>query len=485
MTRMLATVALALAAAACGPAPGDQPPRRFMEGGVWYPSATGYWFHQYATQDDIERLMADLGFACTEGAGDEAIHLRCERGFRVPGLLRRTDYAEFAVRRNGAIALARSGCRFAFLGSERLGGSCTPFAAKGAVYPGVEAFAAMTEAMLRPMPAGRPISIFRLPPKDAGAAPRDAEALVDQLGQWRFECEPPQHRFTTTFRGNVGEVLEATCQQWSLRAPGVVPQSQQLVVRYDSLDLAVLGVTVRLDGKEAALSPALRTPRPAEVGATAPTLTLATIAGERIAMPQGAIGTGSRQQTREGFLTLTPESQRALVHAYLDKQAKAWGTPPERLSQAYLGTLEWYGPDALPHLDALASDDRPALGAAILRYRCLDAGLSGTLPVGDAEATAMAACIDVRRATLPRSLAMLDHLLANELHTLAGMETRGLNAFFDFWRDTAFVVALGPDGKESIAALDAVTNGKAGLDPRLAKLVDHALARRHTAVTPR
>lgn len=485
MRLMLATAALALVAAACGQAPGDPPPRWFMEGGVWYPAATGYWFHQYAAEDDLERLMAGLGFECTNAPGKGGDSLRCERGFRLPGLLSRTDYAEFALRRNGAIALARSGCRFAFFGSESLGGSCTPYAAKGAVYPGIEAFAAMTEAMLRPMPIGQPTSILRLPPRGAHAPARDAEALTDQLKQWRFECEAPQGRFTTSFRGNVGEVLEATCQQWSLRAPGVAPQSQQVVIRYDSLDLAVLDVTVRLDGNAAVLSPSLHTPSVASGETAAPALTLETVTGERIAMPPAAIGMGSGQQTREGFLTLTPESQRALVQAYLDKQAKEWGRPPEKLSQAYLGKLAWYGPDALPHVDALATDERPELGAAILKYRCFEVNLPGMSPDGEAAGRAMAACIDERRAAMPRSLAVLDRLLANELRAIATMDARGLNAFFDFRRDVMYAIALGPDGKESAAALDEVTAGKPGLDPRLAQLVGRALAQHDRPLKPR
>jgi hypothetical protein len=477
--------ALALVAVACVQTPGDPPPRHFMQGGVWYPAATGYWFHQYAGEDDLERLMPELGFACTKSPDKGAAYLRCERGFRVPGLLWRTDYAEFQLRRNGAIALAQSGCRFAFFGSERLGGSCTPYTAKGAVYPGIEAFAAMTEAMLRPVPIGQPTSIFRLPPKGANAPPRDAEALADQLQQWGFECVAPRRRSTSSFRGNVGEVFETTCQQWSLRATGVAPQSQQVIIRYDSLDLAVLDVTARLDGIAAVLSPSLRTPRAASGGTTAPALMLETVTGERIAMPQSAIGTGSAQQTREGFLTLTPESQRALVQAYLDKQVKAWGRPPEKLAQAYLGSLAWYGPDALPHIDALASDERPELGAAILKYRCFDVNLPGMSPDGEAAARAMAACIDERRAAMPRSLAALDRLLANELRAIAGMDAGGLNAFFDFRRDVVYAIALGPDGKESVAALAEVTAGKPGLDPGLAQLVARALAQhdRHLKTT--
>lgn len=485
MRRVLAMAALALVAVACVQAPGDPPPRHFMQGGVWYPAATGYWFHQYAVEDDLERLMPELGFECRKSPDPGTAYLRCERGFRVPGLLWRTDFAEFQLRRNGAIALAQSGCRFAFFGSEKLGGSCTPYAAKGAVYPGIEAFAAMVEAMLRPMPIGQPTSIFRLPPKGANAPPRDAEALVDQLEQWRFECVAPRRRSTSSFRGNVGKVYESTCQQWSLRAPGVAPQSQQVIIRYDSLDLAVLNVTVRLDGIAAALTPSLHTPRAAGGGTVTPGLTLETVTGERIDMPWSAIGTGSGQQTREGFLTLTPESQRVLVEAYLDKQVQEWGRPPEKLAQAYLGKLEWYGPDALPHVDALATDERPDLGAAILKYRCLEVNLPAMSPDGEVAARAMAACIDERRAAMPRSLAALDRLLANELRTNANMDARALNAFFDFRRDVIYAIALGPDGKESVDALAEVTAGKPGLDPRLAGLVARALAQRDGALKPR
>jgi hypothetical protein len=485
MRRMLTMAALALVAVACVQAPGDPPPRHFMQGGVWYPAATGYWFHQYAVEDDLERLMPELGFECRKSPDPGTAWLRCERGFRVPGLLWRTDFAEFQLRRNGAIALAWSGCRFAFFGSEKLGGSCTPYMAKGAVYPDIETFAAMAEAMLRPTPIGQPTSIFRLPPKRADAPPRDAEALVDQLEQWRFECVAPRRRSTTSFRGNVGKVYETTCQQWSLRVQGTTPQSQQVIIRYDSLDLAVLDVTVRLDGIAAVLTPSLHTPRAASGSTVAPALALETVTGERIDMPWSAIGTGSGKQTREGFLTLTPESQRALVQAYLDKQEQAWGRPPEKLAQAYLGSLEWYGPDALPHIDALASDERPDLGAAILKYRCLEISLPGMSPDGEAATRDMATCIDERRAAMPRSLAVLDRLLANELRTIAGMDAGALNANFDFRRDVMYAIALGPDGKESAAALVEVTAGKQGLEPRLAQLVARALAQQDRYLKPR
>ena len=477
MMRALAVAAIVLVCAACTRAPGDPPPRHFMQGGVWYPAATGYWFHQYATNDDVQRFMEEVGFACAEVAAPMGNRLRCMRGFRLPGILWRTDYAEFAFRRNGAVALAQSGCRFAFFESDSLSGACTPFDAKGAVYPGIEEFASMTQAMLRPMRIGQPVSMFRLP-QGPSAPLQDAGAAVDQLRQWRFECEEPSRRFTTSFRGNVGEILEAACQQWSLRVPGTPQQSQQVILRYDSVDLAVLAVSVRLDDEVAALSPVLNTPREARTRAAPSPLTLETLTGERIEMPYNAIGTGSRQQTRDGFLTLTPGSQRALVQAYLEKQVKEWGRVPGKLSQAYLGKLEWYGPEALPHVDALASDERPELGAAILKYRCLEVNVPGMRPDGEAAASAMAACIDERRAAMPRSIATLDRLLAEEMRTLATMDARALNAFFDFRRDVVYAIALGPDGTESAKALDAVVAGKEGLDPGLTKLVAAALSPR-------
>ena len=103
------------------------------------------------------------------------------------------------------------------------------------------------------------------------------------------------------------------------------------------------------------------------------------------------------------------------MQAYLDRRSREWDGRLETLAQAHLGALEWYGPDVLAHVDALASDERPELGAAILKYRCLEAKLHGAswLDV-DGAPRIMAACIDDRRAVMPRSIATLDQLLARD-----------------------------------------------------------------------
>ena len=59
---------------------------------------------------------------------------------------------------------------------------------------------------------------------------------------------------------------------------------------------------------------------------------------------------------------------------------------------------------------------------------------------------------------------------------MPGLDARALNAFFDFKRDVIYLHALGPDGKESAAALEATVAGKDGLDASLASLVASALA---------
>jgi hypothetical protein len=195
---------------------------------------------------------------------------------------------------------------------------------------------------------------------------------------------------------------------------------------------------------------------------------------ERFEMPRSAIGTGSRQATRDGFAVLTPESQRMLVQAYLDKQARDFGD-----KIPYLGSFEWYGPDAVPYLDALVSDERPELGAAIIKYRCFETNLRSVQPFDpDRLAPLMATCIDERRAALPRSMAALDQLLADNMRRAKTSNARALNAFFDFKRDVIYVYALGREGKESAAALEEAVEGKEGLDPGLASLIQAALVQR-------
>jgi hypothetical protein len=489
MRRRLALVALATVLAACNRTAGDPLPRHFMPGGVWYPAATGYWFHQYAESDELERLMKDLDFTCAKTPSASESRLRCERGFRLPGgILSRTDYAEFAFRRNGAIALAESGCRYAFFDSPSLSGTCAQYAAKGAVYPGIETFSAMAEAMLRGLPMNQPISVYRTP-QGVAAPLQDANAAVDQLARWRFECESPKHQYTPGFRGNTGEILELRCQQWSLRTPQGAPQSQQVVIRYDSVDLAVLGVTARLDDVAAALSPTFHTPRDASAARGAErdrapgppaSLALETINGERFEMPLSAVGTGSRQATREGFVTLTPESQRVLVQAYIERQARQWNGKVERLSHANLLAMEWYGPDAIPHIEALMSDERPEVGAALVKYVCFEVPLRAEAS-SDAQrlSQAMSACVDSKRGSMPRSIEAMDRMLAQDMRVLASSDARALNAFFDFKRDVIYVYALGRDAKASGVALEETVAGKKNaLEPGLAGLVASALTGR-------
>jgi hypothetical protein len=489
-------VAAALGLAACERvadigAPDVPPPRSFMRGGVWFPAASGYWFHQYTEIDELTTLMSDLDFACatvTPADGNAGTgRLRCERSFRLPlGVLSRTDIAEFSFRRNGAVESAEAGCRYALFDSQKMSGRCQTFAAPGAVYPGVESFARVVETMLRPAAIHQAVSMYRLP--TAPRAPlRDVDEAVDLLTRWRFDCDAPRQGYSTGFRGRIGAVTELVCRQYSLRTPGRASQSQHVVVRYDTVDLAVLGVEVRLDDATATLSPAFHTrmggsARPGGSGVAAlPPLLLETRSGEKFEVPISAVGTGSRQATRDGFESLTPASQRELLQAYLDKLALQWGAAPERLSYLNPAALEWYGPEALPHLTELLSDERPVLGAALLKYLCFEAPARSEARLDNARPSerswdTMRACIDRRRADMPRSLAMMDQLLARDLRNLEASDAPALNAFYNFRRDVSYVAALGQDAKEAGRALEAVVAGKDGLSPYLQELVGAALA---------
>lgn len=197
-------------------------------------------------------------------------------------------------------------------------------------------------------------------------------------------------------------------------------------------------------------------------------------------MPLSAVGTGSRQATREGFVKLTPESQRVLVQAYIEKRARQWSGKVERLAHANLPAMEWYGPDAIPHIEALMSDDRPEVGAALVKYVFFDVPLRAE-PSFDAQrlAQAMGACVDGKRGSMPRSLETMDRMLAQDMRVLASSDARALNAFLDFKRDVIYVHALGRDAKASAAALEATVAGKENaLEPGLADLVASALTGR-------
>jgi hypothetical protein len=125
------------------------------------------------------------------------------------------------------------------------------------------------------------------------------------------------------------------------------------------------------------------------------------------------------------------------------------------------------------------SDERPGLGAAIVKYRCFETNLRSVQPFDpDRLAPLMATCIDERRAALPRSIAALDQWLADEMRRHKTSDARALNAFFDFKRDVIYVYALGREGRESAAALEDAVEGKDGLEPRLASLIQAALVQR-------
>jgi hypothetical protein len=77
---------------------------------------------------------------------------------------------------------------------------------------------------------------------------------------------------------------------------------------------------------------------------------------------------------------------------------------------ANLFVFDWYGSDALPHLEALLSE-RAAGGkaAALLKTLCIR-GDRTARPGARRRAgrRAMAACLDERRFALPRTLATMD-----------------------------------------------------------------------------
>ena len=283
------------------------------------------------------------------------------------------------------------------------------------------------------------------------------------------------------FRGKVGEVDQLRCQQFSLRPPEGPPQSQQVVIHYDSVDLAVLGVEVRLDDASVTLPEAINTRSADRAAAAQPRLQLETLSGQRFEVLVREVGTGSRQATREGFESLTPASQRDLLQAYLDKLEVQWSTPPERLSHLSATSLEWFGPQALPHLDEMLSDDRPVTGAAVLKYLCTAGVATNDPPQGNAFRSeryrhAMRSCIDRHRAGMATSIATMDRLLAQDLRDLEASDVRALNAFLDFRTHILYVFALGPDATESGPALTATVAGKDGLAPDLEVLIAAVLA---------
>jgi hypothetical protein len=456
------------------------PPRSYIEGGAWFPESAGYWLHQYAERDELVESMGGAGFSClpVPGTGNRTghEHLRCERSFRFAGgLLSRWDSLEFTVRGNGSPESAEAGCRFALFDSPKLSGRCKRFVAAGAVYPDVETFARVVHAMLRRTGAAQRVDINRFEPTPP-APLRDADDAVERLTRWRFDCEFPKQRYRSDFRGKRHEVGELLCQHYSLRRPGKPPQSQQVFVYYDRVDLAVLGVQVRLGERTAMLPQEIATRAIDRADAAQPRLRLHALSGESFEVLLAEVGTGSHQATREGLESLTPASQRDLLQAYLDGLERQWGTAPARLSHLNPAALEWYGPQARPHLQALLADDRPVLGAVLLKHLCADEAAASGAPPGQAMfARAMQSCLDRLRAGMPASIAMLDRLLAQDLLQLQSSSDTALNAFADFRRELVYVIALGADARRAGAALRAIVANRSGLAADLQRLIAEAL----------
>jgi hypothetical protein len=126
------------------------------------------------------------------------------------------------------------------------------------------------------------------------------------------------------------------------------------------------------------------------------------------------------------------------------------------------------------------SDERPEVGAALVKYVCFEVPLRAETTF-DAQrlSQAMSACVDSKRASMPRSIEAMDRMLAQDMRVLASSDARSLNAFFDFKRDVIYVYALGSDAKSSGAALEETVAGKVNaLEPGLAGLVASALTGR-------
>jgi hypothetical protein len=463
-----------------------QPPRNFMKGGAWFPEAIGYWFHQYAERDELVALMDEAGFTCAPASapasGPGIEHLRCERSFTyVGGLLSRSDSARFSFRGNGTVEFAEAGCQYTLFDSPTLSGKCKRFVASGAVYPSAEIFAQVVYGMLRPASAHRSIDVNRFEP--APPAPlTDADDAVERLTRWRFDCEFPKQRYRMGFRGKIAQVDTLRCQQYSLRTLGNRPQSQQVLVYYDSVDLAVLAIEVRLDDSSAMLPQAISTRAADRASASQPRLLLQTRSGDRFEVLISDVGSGSRLATREGFESLTPASQLDLLKAYLYKMELQWGAAPARLSHLNAPALEWYGPQALPQLAGLLSDDRPVQGAALLKHLCADEAATsgaqqGNLPGTEPYAYSMKRCLDRYRGELPGSVSAMDRLLAQDLRDLEASSVQALNALLDFRKHVSYVIALGPDAREAGPALEALVNNKDGFSPDLQALIAEALRR--------
>ena len=309
---------------------------------------------------------------------------------------------------------------------------------------------------------------------------RDANDARDRLLPWGVACDAPTERYGTNFEGKVGTAEVLVCQQHSLRPLDGSAQSQQVLIHYDSIDLGVRSIEVRLDDALLKLPSDLIEPKAASVQPVQSLVKLEKMSGEHISMSIQEIGTGSGSAQREGFESLTPASQREFLGAYLGKVEKQWNatTGPARFSELTLA-LHWYGTQALPHLTSLMSDEHPRPTAAVLKYLCTHQGVidpqQALTYLSPAHQELIKGCFDQHRVALPKSYAMLDHLLARDFSDLITSDTRALNAFGNFSEYVAAAVALGPSAREARTALRQTVANKDGFEPKLQALLDQAL----------
>ncbi len=482
-----------LAVVGCGtPAtPGSSAPvplRNFMGGGMFFPEAMGYWFHQYVEQEQVTDFLRDQGFVC-ESAGNPDGKIGpdtflCQRIHRyLWGATTRTDTAKVAFRGNGSIELAEAGCQYMFFDQPEWYGSCKRFIALGAVFPDVDTFARVVTTTMLPakaMGGAVGVNIGRNVPLEPL---QDANDVVERLTRWHFNCPFPKQQYRTSFRGNVGTTEMLVCEQFSLRPLGERPQRQQVVVHYESMDLAILSMEVRLDDASVALPAALHVAKARMATAALPRIQLENKSGERFEILVKDVGVGSRTATLEGFEALTPDSRREILKAYLRKMDAQWERqPPTHLSYLNPTALEWYGPEAIPVLHEMLSDEVPTVGAALLKYLCAQEATIAKPQDTNALSYrpyryALQYCYDQRRAALPKSVALMDRLLARNLNDHVSSDVRALNAFGDFRDYILHVIALGPDARESGAALKAVIANKDGLELNLQELIAEARGR--------
>ena len=175
----------------------------------------------------------------------------------------------------------------------------------------------------------------------------DADALVDRLAALALRvrnADPSLYLGIPRQRG--GDSRSALPAMEPAHARPGKPQSQEVVVRYDSVDLAVLGVTARLDGVAVPLSPLLNTPRDASARGTetygargVPTsITLETVSGERFEMPLSSrrhwFATGDARGLRSAHAGIAAAADPDIPRQAVSGQ---WGGKIDRLSHASLG----------------------------------------------------------------------------------------------------------------------------------------------------